>query len=159
MPVAPVRSRAVRLLVLAAMAVGLVSCRASDVALEGPTTSTTVASTTSESPTTTEAPTGVAGAPGVDDPYFPELGNGGYDVATYDIDLEWLPDTGTIDAVTTIELTPTEALDTFNLDLVGLDVTSVTVAGEPAPTSRAGRELTIDPEAGAAPQADRWRSS
>jgi aminopeptidase N len=142
-PVAPLPARAGRLLVLAALATGLVSCRGSDVALDSPTTTTATAETTTS--TTTAPPTGVAGAPGVGDPYFPELGHGGYDVASYHIDLEWLADTGTIDAVTTIELTPTVHLDTFNLDLVGLDVTAVTVDGEPAPITRAGRELTIDP--------------
>src|SRR5690606_35793678 len=54
-------------------------------------------------------------------------------------------DEAAIDAVTTIELTPTVDLDTFNLDLVGLDVSAVTVDGEQAPITRAGRELTIDP--------------
>lgn len=146
MPVAPLPSRAARLLVLAALAVGTVSCRTSDVAFDGPTTTVSTATTTS-SPTSTTAvpPAGVAGASGVGDEYFPELGNGGYDVASYLIDLEWLPDEGAISATTTIELTPTVALDTFNLDLVGLDVTAVTVSGEPAPTVRTGRELTIDP--------------
>lgn len=145
MPAAPLPSRIGRLLGLAVLAAGLVSCRASDVALEAPTT-TAPDETTTTTTTTAAAPTGVAGDPGVGDPYFPELGNGGYDVGSYRIDIEWLPEEGAIDAVTTIELTPTVALDTFNLDLVGLDVSSVTVAGEPAPVSRSGRELTVDPE-------------
>lgn len=147
MPAAPLPARLGRLLILAALAAGLVSCRASDVALDSPTTTTTAPAETTTTTTTAPPATGVAGDPGVGDPYFPELGNGGYDVARYHIDLEWLPDDGAIDAVTTIELTPTIDLDTFNLDLVGLDVSSVTVGGEPAPITRAGRELTIDPDA------------
>src|SRR5687768_10621113 len=107
-PPAPMRPRAARLVVLAVVAAGMVSCRASDVALERPTTtSTTVTSTTSAAPATTEPPVGEVGAPDVGDPYFPELGNGGYDVTSYDIDLEWLADAGTVEAVTTIVLTPT----------------------------------------------------
>ncbi len=143
--VAPVRLTAARLLVSAVLVAGSVSCRSSDLALEGPTTSTTSPPTTSEARSTTEPSAWIAGAPGVGDPYFPELGNGGYDVASYHIDLEWLPDGGTIDATTTLTLTPTVDLDTFNLDLVGLEVSSVTVIGEETPFARAGRELTIDP--------------
>ncbi len=140
-------ARAGRLLALALLATALVSCRASDVTLERPVPSTTTTSTTSSTTTTTAAPdVGIAGQAGVGDPYFPELGNGGYDVSSYHIALEWLPDTGSIDATTTIELTPSVALDTLNLDLVGLEVTAVTVDGAPTPITRAGRELTVDPE-------------
>ena len=140
---APLPARAGRLLALAGLAAGLVSCRASDVTLERPPT--TVENTTTTTTTTSAPPAGVAGEAGVGDPYFPELGNGGYDVASYHIDLEWLPDEGAIDATTSITLTPTVDLDTFNLDLVGLEVSSVTVIGEQASFTRAGRELTIDP--------------
>ena len=140
---APLPARAGRLLALAGLAAGLVSCRASDVTLERPPT--TVENTTTTTTTTSAPPAGVAGEAGVGDPYFPELGNGGYDVATYHIDLDWLPDEGAIDATTSITLTPTVDLDTFNLDLVGLEVSSVTVIGEQASFTRAGRELTIDP--------------
>ncbi len=140
-------ARAGRLLVGALLATVLVSCRASDVSLERPAAPATTTSTTTMTTTTTAAPeVGTAGQAGVGDPYFPELGNGGYDVASYHIALQWLPDTGSIDATTTIELTPTVALDTFNLDLVGLEVTAVTVDGAPTPIARAGRELTVDPE-------------
>lgn len=141
MPTAPSRTRALRVAVLAVVVAGLVSCRSSDVALERPTST----STTAEAPATTDAPVGAVGAPGLGDPYFPELGNGGYDVASYHIDLEWLADAGAIEAVTTIELTPTVPLDTFDLDLVGLEVTAVTVGDQPTPSTRNGRELTIDP--------------
>jgi aminopeptidase N len=140
-PAAPL-PRLGRLLVAAVLAIGVASCRASDLALEAPTTTAAPVEVTTS---TSAPPVGVVGEPGVGDPYFPDLGNGGYDVASYHIDLQWLADEGAIDATTAIELTPTVALDTFNLDLVGLDVTSVTVAGEPAPFTRAGRELTIDP--------------
>jgi aminopeptidase N len=143
MPAASLPARAGRLLALAGLAAGLVSCRASDVTLERPPT--TVENTTTTTTTTSAPPAGVAGEAGAGDPYFPELGNGGYDVASYHIDLEWLPDEGAIDATTSITLTPTVDLDTFNLDLVGLEVSSVTVIGEQASFTRAGRELTIDP--------------
>ena len=147
MPAASLSVRAGRLLALAGLAAGLVSCRASDVALERPSTTVAPAETTTTTTTTTTSapPTGVAGEAGAGDPYFAELGNGGYDVASYHIALQWLADQGAIEATTTLELTPAVALDTFNLDLVGLEVTDVTVAGDAAPFTRAGRELTIDP--------------
>ncbi len=140
--------RIVALLVLAVAA----ACTASDQTLAPPSTESTTTSPTagpgpmSTTTVTVPDPIGVTGAPGVDDPYFPQLGNGGYDVASYHIELEWLAETGSIDATTTIELTPTVALDTFNLDLVGLEVGEVRVDGRPAPHERAGRELTIDPD-------------
>ncbi|MFP5322738.1 MAG: M1 family metallopeptidase [Acidimicrobiia bacterium] len=131
-----------RLAAAALCAVVAVACTESDVALERPAATTTSGATSAP---TTIVPTGVAGAAGVGDPYFPHLGNGGYDVQRYDIDLDWLPDTGRIEAVTTLVLEPTVDLDRFHLDLVGLEVTSVTVDGRPAPFERSGRELVVDP--------------
>ena len=73
------------------------------------------------------------------DSLFPNQGNGGYDVSHYDVDLAWTPGVpgGTIDATTTIQATTTgEPLSSFGLDLEGLNVTSVTVNGIPATSSR-----------------------
>jgi aminopeptidase N len=98
--------------------------------------------------TTTEAPATdpVAGTTSVGDPYFPDAGGGGYDVDYYDIDLTWHPEAGRVDAETTITATATEALSSFSLDLVGLDVTAATVEGEPAAVARTGeRDLTLTP--------------
>ncbi len=93
---------------------------------------------------TTEAP--VAGATGIGDPYFPDAGGGGYDVEHYDIDLTWHPETGRVDAETTITATATETLSSLSLDLVGMDVSAATVEGEPATVARTGeRDLTLTP--------------
>jgi aminopeptidase N len=88
---------------------------------------------------------GAIGAPGAGDPYFPQLGNGGYDVGHYDLDLTWLADEGELRGVTEVEATATQALTRFNLDLVGMEVSSITVDGAPATFARAGRELAITP--------------
>ncbi|MDZ7675186.1 MAG: M1 family metallopeptidase [Acidimicrobiales bacterium] len=130
--------------VLAIVVVAVASCSSTDAGTDRAEagSSTTTPATTTSAP----APDGVAGADGVGDPYYPQLGNGGYDVAGYDLLIDWDADAATIDATATIELTPDEALDTFNLDLVGLAVDGVTVDGADAPFERAGRELTIDPE-------------
>jgi aminopeptidase N len=89
---------------------------------------------------------GTPGSAGLDDPYFPDLGNGGYDVDTYDLELSWDPDRDRLDGVTTIEAVATQDLSSFNLDLVGMEVTEATIDGEPATTEREGdRELVVTP--------------
>lgn len=88
---------------------------------------------------------GQPGAVGTGDSYFPELGNGGFDVNHYDIAVRYHPRSPEINATTTIEATATANLSSFNLDLVGLTVDSVTVDGELAETSRTDSELTVTP--------------
>jgi aminopeptidase N len=90
------------------------------------------------------------GAPGSGDSIFPDEGNGGIDVQHYLLDITWDPETGEIDAQATLEVEATQDLSTFNLDFQGMDVTEVTVDGEPAYNSRDGSELTISPDAGIA---------
>ena len=48
-------------------------------------------------PPTTTAPAVVAGPEGIGDPYYPSLGNSGYQVARYELDLAWEPADGTLD--------------------------------------------------------------
>ena len=50
------------------------------------------------------------GAAGLGDPFFPRGGNGGYDVAHYDIDLNYTPATNHLVATTTIRATATQDL-------------------------------------------------
>ncbi len=119
-----------------------------DAAAPSTTTSTTSA------PTTAEPVAGEPGATGVGDPYFPGLGNGGFDVDHYTLDRTWLADQGELEGVVTIDATATQDLSRFNLDLAGLDVRSVTVAGEEATATHKGRELTIDPARDLADGAD-----
>jgi len=116
---------------------------------DGDDASPRLTTTTSEgTTTTTEAPVrGEPGADGVGDPYFPALGNGGYDVDHYTLDLSWRADEGALDGVTTIEAAATQDLSRFNLDLSGMEVRSVTVDGEAAAMDRSERELTVSPAA------------
>jgi aminopeptidase N len=98
--------------------------------------------------TTTTVPAGrpAAGAPDAGDPYYPTLGNGGYDVASYRLELAWAPATERLDGVARIRAVATHWLSSFDLDLVGLDVESVEVDGEPAEFRRRGeRELVVVP--------------
>jgi aminopeptidase N len=66
------------------------------------------------------------GAPGAGDPYYLGAGNGGYDVAHYDIRLTYQPATDLLSGTTTITATATQDLARFNLDF-GLKVNSVRV--------------------------------
>ena len=82
---------------------------------------------------------------GVGDSFYPKLGNPGYDVLHYDIDLDVEPSANTISALTAITAQATVNLAEFNLDLSGLEVHSVTVDGADAEFSRSGHELTVEP--------------
>ena len=88
---------------------------------------------TTTTPSTAPPPTeGEDGADGVDDPYFAGLGNGGYDVAHYDLSLDvdavqnHLAGTATITARAIVDLA------SFSLDLHWLEVSAVSVDDEPA---------------------------
>jgi aminopeptidase N len=86
------------------------------------------------------------GAPGIGDPYYPLLGNGGYDAIHYAIDLDLDIEAGAIvDATTAIDALATQDLSTFNLDFRGPQIDAVTVNGAPADWTRDGGELTITP--------------
>jgi aminopeptidase N len=79
-----------------------------------------------------------AGAPGSGDPYFPNAGNGGYDVLHYHLDIRYTPPSspatlaGNLNAEATITLRALEDLDTLNFDLRGLMVSAVSVDGKRA---------------------------
>jgi aminopeptidase N len=81
----------------------------------------------------------------VPDPYYPELGNRGYDVEHYDLGVAYDPSTTTLRGDTKIEASATQRLRRFNLDLTGLDVASVSVDGTPARFTRDGGELAVRP--------------
>ena len=87
----------------------------------------------------------MTGAAGLGDPLYPELGNGGYDVQHYTIDLSVDVAADTLEGVTTIGARTTQTLRAFNLDFSGLTISRVTVNGEPAAYRRQGSELIITP--------------
>ncbi|WP_433300750.1 M1 family metallopeptidase [Actinoplanes sp. CA-030573] len=88
------------------------------------------------------------GAPGAGDPYFPTYGNGGYDVAGYDLDVRYDPKKGDLTGKATITATATQDLSQFDLDLAHLKASAVTVNGTPATSKAAGNELVITPAKG-----------
>lgn len=88
------------------------------------------------------------GAPGVGDPFFPRAGNGGYDVARYDLRLVYRPHTGHLRAKAVIRATDDASglpLERFNLDYRGPRISSVRVEGAPADFERDGPELVVTP--------------
>lgn len=88
------------------------------------------------------------GAPGVGDPYFPLDGNGGFDVEHYRLELRYDPELDDLRGVATIRARATQNLSSFNLDLDGLEVSSVVVNGSTAAWSHEDGELRIAAERG-----------
>ncbi|HEX6884043.1 MAG TPA: M1 family peptidase, partial [Planctomycetota bacterium] len=97
-----------------------------------------------------------AGALEIGDPYFPGLGNGGYDVEHYALELAVDMDTDAITATARIRARALQDLAAFSLDLYGLEVQRVRVDGQdarferPAPTEGASgkpTELVLHPAA------------
>lgn len=97
-----------------------------------------------------ERPRFTPGAPGAGDPYFPDMGNGGYDVSHYDIRLAFDPTTKAITATTTITARATQNLSRFDLDFQGpLTISGLSVDGRGAAYTRGGtQELVITPRDG-----------
>ncbi|MGW6008463.1 M1 family metallopeptidase [Streptomyces sp. NPDC055210] len=91
------------------------------------------------------APAPHPGADGVGDPYFPQLGNGGFDVRHYGLDVAYNPDTDRLDGRTTITARATQNLSSFDLDLQKLEVTKIEVNGRRAQFTREGDEIRISP--------------
>ncbi|WP_370618396.1 M1 family metallopeptidase [Mumia sp. Pv 4-285] len=82
------------------------------------------------------------------DPYFPALGATGYDALTYHLDLDYEPvdaSSGTLDATSTMTFRATKTLSSFNLDLRGLEVSSVRVNGLRATFTHVDGELIVTP--------------
>ncbi|MFD7611815.1 M1 family metallopeptidase [Streptomyces sp. NPDC059828] len=88
---------------------------------------------------------GAPGAAGLRDPYFPKLGNGGYDVSHYALTLDYEPKTSHLSGTATITARATQDLSAFNLDLHGMTVHAATVGQAPAAVNRSGDELTLRP--------------
>ncbi len=88
---------------------------------------------------------GIAGEAGLGDPYFPMLGNGGYDARHYSLDLDVDMTNRQFDAIVSMEAIATETLVRFNLDFLGFVISRITVNGVDASFERDLRELMISP--------------
>ena len=117
------------------------------------TTSGALPTTTPSAGTVTSTPgetsiaggTPIVGSSSIGDPYFPALGSGGFDVDHYLLDLYIDVDEGWISGTTTITADATSTLLAFSLDLIGLEVSSITVDGLPADFTRSDTDILIEP--------------
>jgi aminopeptidase N len=89
----------------------------------------------------------VAGSDGSGDPFFPQAGNGGYDVSHYSLTLDYDQPANHLTGTAVIHATATQNLRSFNLDLRDFyRVTSLKVNGVEASFARPGaQELKINP--------------
>jgi aminopeptidase N len=88
-----------------------------------------------------------AGAAGLGDRLNPGIGNGGYDVQSYDLHLRYATaDPGqALQGDETIVARATQALSRFNLDFAGKSIGAVSVNGHAAAFKRTGEELIVTP--------------
>src|SRR3954453_8682543 len=88
------------------------------------------------------------GSAGIGDRLFPQLGNGGYDVQHYDLDLRYATSAPSqpIDGTVTILAKAAQDLSRFDLDFAGRSVGTIHVNGLPAQFTRDGEELVITPK-------------
>lgn len=108
----------------------------------------TSAPTPTATPSASSAPGSIRPDPalvGAGDPIFPALGNGGYDIENYNLDLTWAPATKTLAGTATLTATSLRELTVFNLDLTGMVVSKVEVDGAAARFVRQQSELVIAP--------------
>lgn len=111
------------------------------------------ASTDASTPPPNIAPDGIIGAESAGDPYYPESGNAGYDVASYQVSLSFEPAKRLLVATTTIVATATAPgkLGRFSFDLQPtMQVSTVTVDGAMAGHTQHDAKLVITPTAGIA---------
>jgi aminopeptidase N len=89
------------------------------------------------------------GSAGLDDPFFPNAGNGGYDVSHYSLTLGYEPGSNQLSGTAVITALATQDLSRFNLDLRGFSISRLLVNGTAAQHARTGEhELEITPAAG-----------
>ncbi|MDH3499455.1 MAG: M1 family metallopeptidase [Acidimicrobiia bacterium] len=96
-------------------------------------------------PSTSSSPVPIVGAAGIGDSLYPGLGNGGYDVQHYLLDLMYDPPTRFLQGVATISALAGDPLSSFNLDLKQLEAREVLVDGAPAQFAQTEGELSVTP--------------
>lgn len=143
--------RRLRQLLVVGLPLLALACQTSFLTTMLPATPTVAVPTTtptpepSPTPSATPIPAEQVGAVGIGDPYFPELGNGGYDVQHYALDLTMDMARDELQGAAEITLLTTQPLAQFNLELLGMTVDEVLVDGEPADFERDDKELIIRP--------------
>ncbi len=109
---------------------------------------TPITPSASATPTIAPLPTpadSTVGAEGIGDSYFPLMGNSGYDVQHYTLDLTVDVATDQIQASEQIDAIATQDLTRFDLDFAGMALSDLTLDGQPANYERQSGELIITP--------------
>ncbi|HSM58169.1 MAG TPA: M1 family metallopeptidase [Candidatus Sulfomarinibacteraceae bacterium] len=107
---------------------------------------TTPWTTPAASPTPVPSPTLtlLSGQPSIGDPFTPDLGNTGYDVQHYGLELAVDPSESNLSGTVRIEaLTTMPNLRQISLDFIGFDISSVTVDDTPASFQRDANKLWV----------------
>jgi aminopeptidase N len=107
-------------------------------------TSTPAPGSTLPAPTQTPQSTPFSSPLSAGDPYSPELGNSGYDVQKYSLQLTLNPATDYILAQVTITATTTAQIDQVSLDFIGFDIDHLYFLGQPAEYQRQANKLLVD---------------
>lgn len=100
-------------------------------------------------PTATPQPTPTvalfSGRPSLGDPFTPDLGNSGYDVQHYELDLTFYPAASRVEgSVAIAAVTSEERLNQISLDFIGYEIESLAVDGAPANFWRDGGKLWLE---------------
>jgi len=97
---------------------------------------------------TTKGASGGSAGPGPEtlgDPVYPSLGNDGYRVSAYHLDLAYDATTKLVDGTATLRIRTTQALTRLSVDSLGLDIRSVRVDGRTATYEQVDEKLRITP--------------
>lgn len=107
-------------------------------------TPTLAVSTAAGDPIQPAAPTGVSAGLSLGDPYIPELGNTGYDVQQYVLQLTLDPASSQVQGTARIRaLAVTDQLGQLSLDFIGFEIGSVSVDGTAVTPLRDNGKLII----------------
>ena len=101
------------------------------------------AATTTTTTLASDAFTPIEQRIGSGDSRYPLLGNIGYDVLHYAVDLTFDPEPNTISALVVVTARATEPLAAFSLDFLGFDILGLTVNGSDAGYERSDGELIV----------------
>ncbi len=116
-----------------------------DAAEVAPTTADQQTTTVPTTSSTIVLPDNIGGE-SIDDPYYPEVGNTGYDVVHYDLDLQLeIKGRDNLAGVASIEIVTNAMLDQLSFDLVTLQVSRVSIDGADVGHSQTDTKLRITP--------------
>jgi aminopeptidase N len=139
------RRRAPILFIAIAFLAAIGSCSDSKSDTDASSNASSSSTSTAEPTTTTMPLVGIDADAGIGDDLFPGLGNAGYDVHHYELDITVDAESPRIVNVTEIEARATDDLASFTLDLHGLRVGRVSVDGDRARFERMRDELRVTP--------------